>query len=105
MQIKCSMNCLKEIMFLLSWIYTKAQEDLAYKEIPVGVILDMGSSYPYSYSGVGKAVHSCITMAVSEFYMVNPHFQTRIVLHHRDTHCMLSLLLLIFWRSQKWKQS
>ncbi|KAL7582708.1 hypothetical protein Lser_V15G42040 [Lactuca serriola] len=44
----------------------------------------MGSSY--SYSGVGKAVHSCITMAVSEFYMVNPHFQTRIILHHRDTH-------------------
>ncbi|CAI9300895.1 unnamed protein product [Lactuca saligna] len=50
----------------------------------------MGSSYSYSYSysysGVGKAVHSCITMAVSEFYMVNPHFQTRIVIHHRDTH-------------------
>ncbi|XP_052623586.1 LOW QUALITY PROTEIN: glutamate receptor 1.4 [Lactuca sativa] len=74
------------LMLLCLQIYTKAQEDLAYKEIPVGVILDMGSSYSYSYSGVGKAVHSCITMAVSEFYMVNPHFQTRIILHHRDTH-------------------
>ncbi|KAL7582899.1 hypothetical protein Lser_V15G41988 [Lactuca serriola] len=78
------------LMLLCLQMYTKAQEDLAYKEIPVGVILDMGSSYPYSYSysysGIGKAVHSCITMAVSEFYMVNPHFQTRIILHHRDTH-------------------
>ncbi|CAH1421630.1 unnamed protein product [Lactuca virosa] len=58
--------------------------NLAYKETPVGVILYMGSSYPYS--GVGRTIHSCITMAVSEFYMVNPHFQTRIILHHRDTH-------------------
>ncbi|KAA8550528.1 hypothetical protein F0562_002212 [Nyssa sinensis] len=47
-------------------------------EIPVGVILDMGS-------WVGKTVHSCITMAVSEFYALNSHYKTRIVLHTRDS--------------------
>ncbi|CAH1447098.1 unnamed protein product [Lactuca virosa] len=70
------------LMLLCLQINRKAQEDPAYKEIPVGVILDMGSSY--SYSGVGRSVQSCITMAVSEFYMVNPHFQTRIVVHPLD---------------------
>ncbi|GJZ21603.1 extracellular ligand-binding receptor [Tanacetum coccineum] len=60
-------------------ICSKAQEDSSYKEIPVGVILDMGS-------WVGKTVHSCITMALSDFYTVNSHYKTRIVLHSRDTH-------------------
>ncbi|GJX58160.1 hypothetical protein Tco_0289550 [Tanacetum coccineum] len=59
-------------------ICSKAQE-LSYKEIPVGVILDMGS-------WVGKIVHSCMTMALSDFYTVNNHYKTRIVLHTRDTH-------------------
>ncbi|KAI3749688.1 hypothetical protein L2E82_20304 [Cichorium intybus] len=60
-------------------VHTKAQEDPSYKEIPVGVILDMES-------WVGKTVHSCITMAISDFYTGNPHFKTRIVVHNRDTH-------------------
>nr|GEU93743.1 extracellular ligand-binding receptor [Tanacetum cinerariifolium] len=60
-------------------ICSKAQEDSSYKEIPVGVILDMGS-------WVGKTVHSCMTMALSDFYTVNSHYKTRIVLHSRDTH-------------------
>ncbi|KAJ9567206.1 hypothetical protein OSB04_003172 [Centaurea solstitialis] len=59
-------------------IQPEAQEDLAYKEIPVGVILDMGS-------WVGKTVHSCIAITLSEFYKVNSHYQTRIVVHNRDT--------------------
>ncbi|KAK1436980.1 hypothetical protein QVD17_02764 [Tagetes erecta] len=45
----------------------------------VGVILDMGS-------WVGKTVHSCISIAVSEFYALNTNYKTRIVLHNRDTH-------------------
>nr|GEZ74692.1 extracellular ligand-binding receptor [Tanacetum cinerariifolium] len=61
------------------YICSKAQEDSSYKEIPVGVILDMGS-------WVGKIVHSCMNMALSEFYTVNNHYKTRIVLHSRDTH-------------------
>ncbi|KAK2965808.1 hypothetical protein RJ640_025317 [Escallonia rubra] len=47
-------------------------------EIPVGVILDMGSF-------VGKTVHSCITMAISDFYALNSHYKTRIVLHVKDS--------------------
>ncbi|GJT11849.1 hypothetical protein Tco_0858891 [Tanacetum coccineum] len=60
-------------------ICSKAQEDSSYKEIPVGVILDMGS-------WVGKIVHSCMNMALSDFYTVNNHYKTRIVIHSRDTH-------------------
>ncbi|KAL8244965.1 hypothetical protein R6Q59_011223 [Mikania micrantha] len=48
-------------------------------QIPVGVILDMGSR-------VGKTVGRCVSIAVSEFYAVNAHYKTRIVLHSRDTH-------------------
>ncbi|KAJ0795904.1 putative periplasmic binding protein-like I [Helianthus annuus] len=68
------------ILILLCFqIHSKAQEDPPYIEISVGVILDMGS-------WVGKTVHSWITMAVSEFYRVNCHYKTRILLHSRDTH-------------------
>ena len=66
------------VMLVCFQIQSKAQEDLTYKEIPVGVILDMGS-------WVGKTVHSCITITLSEFYKVNSHYQTRIVVHNRDT--------------------
>ncbi|XP_024980757.1 glutamate receptor 1.2-like isoform X1 [Cynara cardunculus var. scolymus] len=65
------------MLYLL--IYSKAQEYPSYKEIPVGVILDMGS-------WVRKTIYGCITMALSDFYTVNSHYQTRIVLHDRDTH-------------------
>ncbi|GJS85141.1 extracellular ligand-binding receptor [Tanacetum coccineum] len=58
---------------------SKAQEVPAYNEIPVGVILDMGS-------WIGKTVNSCISMALSDFYMVNSHYNTRIVVHNKDTH-------------------
>ncbi|KAM0067032.1 putative solute-binding protein family 3/ domain of MltF [Helianthus debilis subsp. tardiflorus] len=68
------------ILILLCFqIHSKAQEDPPCIEISVGVILDMGS-------WVGKTVHSWITMAVSEFYRVNSHYKTRILLHSRDTH-------------------
>ncbi|KAJ9555741.1 hypothetical protein OSB04_010355, partial [Centaurea solstitialis] len=73
MHSKCLMKC------FYGQLHSKAQEDESYKEIPVGVILDMGS-------WVGKTVHSCITMAVSDFYMVNSHYKTRIVLHDGNTH-------------------
>ncbi|XP_059626898.1 glutamate receptor 2.3-like [Cornus florida] len=48
------------------------------KEIQVGVILDMGSL-------VGKVVNSCISMAISDFYALNTHYTTRILLHIRDS--------------------
>ena len=52
----------------------------AVSEIKVGAILDMGS-------WVGKVVHSCIAMAISDFYDVNtPHYETRVVLHIRDSN-------------------
>ncbi|KAK1436981.1 hypothetical protein QVD17_02765 [Tagetes erecta] len=61
-------------------MHSQAQNaDPPYMEIPIGVILDMGS-------WVGKTVHSWISMAVSEFYTINNHYKTRIVLHIRDTH-------------------
>nr|XP_043637608.1 glutamate receptor 1.2-like [Erigeron canadensis] len=34
---------------------------------------------------VGKVVHRCITMAIADFYVANPHYKTRIVLNTRDT--------------------
>ncbi|KAG9154362.1 hypothetical protein Leryth_000803 [Lithospermum erythrorhizon] len=46
--------------------------------INVGVILDMGSV-------VGKMIHTCIITAVSDFYAVNHHYRTRIVLQLRDS--------------------
>ncbi|KAJ9567211.1 hypothetical protein OSB04_003177 [Centaurea solstitialis] len=68
------------LMLLICFqLHSKAQENESYKEIPVGVILDMGSL-------VGKSVHSCITMALSDFYTVNSHYKTRILLHDRNTH-------------------
>ncbi|KAI3678653.1 hypothetical protein L6452_37954 [Arctium lappa] len=74
------LNAKKVFDEMLLWeLRSKAQEDPSYKEIPVGVILDLGS-------WVGRTVHSCITMAVSDFYAVNSHYKTRIVLHDRDAH-------------------
>ena len=65
------------LMLLCFQIYSKTQKDP--KEIPVGVILDIGSY-------VGKAIYDCIRMAVSDFYTVNSRYKTRIVLHDRDAH-------------------
>ncbi|KAL8232960.1 hypothetical protein R6Q57_002738 [Mikania cordata] len=61
------------------YTHPKAQADPPYLEVPVGVILDMGSR-------VGKTIMSCISIAVSEFYADNSHYKTRIVIHSRDTH-------------------
>ncbi|CAI9776569.1 unnamed protein product [Fraxinus pennsylvanica] len=47
-------------------------------EIKVGVIVDKGS-------WVGKTIHGCISMAISDFYELNSHYRTRIVLHARDS--------------------
>ncbi|KAL8253098.1 hypothetical protein R6Q59_036791 [Mikania micrantha] len=65
------------MLYLLT--HPKAQADPPYLEVPVGVILDMGSR-------VGKTIMSCISIAVSEFYADNSHYKTRIVLHGRDAH-------------------
>ncbi|KAL2488330.1 Glutamate receptor 1.3 [Forsythia ovata] len=45
--------------------------------IKIGLILD-------SKSWVGKVVLSCITMAISDFYMLNGQYKTRIALETRD---------------------
>ncbi|CBI17828.3 unnamed protein product, partial [Vitis vinifera] len=44
----------------------------------IGVVLDMGSS-------LGRMANNCISMAVSDFYSINRHYQTRLVLHTRDS--------------------
>ncbi|KAL7583632.1 hypothetical protein Lser_V15G42032 [Lactuca serriola] len=67
------------ILMLLSFqTLLTAHEDPTYKDIQVGVILDMES-------GVGKVIYHCITMAISDFYKANPHYKTRIVFITRDT--------------------
>lgn len=46
--------------------------------IGVGIILNMESP-------MGKAIHSCITMAISDFYALRHSYKTRIVIHTRDS--------------------
>ena len=46
--------------------------------VHVGLILEMTSME-------GKILHSCITMALSDFYDLNIDYRTRIVLHTRDS--------------------
>ncbi|KAL7585133.1 glutamate receptor 1.2-like [Lactuca sativa] len=68
------------ILMLLSFqtLLTTAHEDPSYKEVQVGVLLDMES-------WVGKIVYGCITQAISDFYTENPHYRTRLVFTKRDT--------------------
>lgn len=47
-------------------------------EIPVGVIVDEGS-------WVGKTVEISMSMAISDFYALNSHYKTRVVLHTRNS--------------------
>ncbi|KAM7501653.1 hypothetical protein LguiB_000557 [Lonicera macranthoides] len=47
-------------------------------EIPVGVIVDEGS-------WVGKTVEISISIAISDFYELNSHYKTRVVLHTRNS--------------------
>nr|KJB10832.1 hypothetical protein B456_001G227400 [Gossypium raimondii] len=51
--------------------------DTAIEMIHVGLILD-------AQSWVGKIVDSCISMAISDFYSQNCHYQTKLVVHTRD---------------------
>ncbi|KAK6942400.1 Solute-binding protein family 3/N-terminal domain of MltF [Dillenia turbinata] len=46
--------------------------------IDVGVILDMDSQ-------VGEMAKFCISTALSDFYNVNPNYETRLILHTRDS--------------------
>ncbi|CAH1433106.1 unnamed protein product [Lactuca virosa] len=46
--------------------------------IGMGIILDMES-------WIGKSIHKCITMAISDFYDLNHSYKTRIVVHTRDS--------------------
>ncbi|XVF32039.1 hypothetical protein REPUB_Repub17cG0047300 [Reevesia pubescens] len=48
------------------------------ERIDVGVILDMKS-------WVGKMAGSCISLASSDFYSLNGHYKTKLVLHNRDS--------------------
>ncbi|KAG8489532.1 hypothetical protein CXB51_017536 [Gossypium anomalum] len=52
--------------------------DTAIEMIHVGLILD-------AQSWVGKIVDSCISMAISDFYSRNRHYQTKLVVHTRDS--------------------
>lgn len=46
--------------------------------VAVGVILDMDSKQ-------GKVIHSCISMAISDFYSLHNNYTTKLVLHTRDS--------------------
>ncbi|MBA0576464.1 hypothetical protein Golob_027507, partial [Gossypium lobatum] len=46
--------------------------------IHVGLILD-------AQSWVGKIVDSCISLAISDFYSRNRHYQTKLIVHNRDS--------------------
>ena len=48
------------------------------QNVSVGVVLDMET-------WVGKVGLTCIHMSLSEFYEANPHYNTRIVLHPKDS--------------------
>ncbi|KAL4558497.1 hypothetical protein LXL04_036698 [Taraxacum kok-saghyz] len=76
MHNRCSTKCLKDIM-TPNFLVLNAHKDPSYKEVEVGVILDMES-------GVGKVIYRCIAMAISDFYIANPHYRTRIVFNTRD---------------------
>ena len=54
--------------------YTSLNADAVH----VGVILDMRS-------WSGKISNSCISMAIADFYALNTHYKTRLVLHSRDS--------------------
>ena len=124
--VNCRSSSFLILMFLSFQIFSKAHEDPSYKEVKVGVILDMES-------GVGKVICRCITMALSDFYTTNPHYKTRIVFNTRDTKgeplralssgifffllilgfwytlvlntniLFMDIQLLIFWTTLKWK--
>ncbi|KAK9222840.1 hypothetical protein WN944_011280 [Citrus x changshan-huyou] len=69
--------------------YTSLNAD----EVHVGVILDMRS-------WAGKISNSCISMAISDFYALNTHYKTRLVLHSRDSkgdplHALTTVLNLM----------
>nr|XP_043619838.1 glutamate receptor 1.2-like [Erigeron canadensis] len=46
--------------------------------VGVGVILDLES-------WIGKSIHICISMAISDFYALNHNYRTKIVLHTRNS--------------------
>ncbi|KAF5195604.1 Glutamate receptor 2.2 [Thalictrum thalictroides] len=49
----------------------------------IGVILDLETWN-------GKMSHTCISMAVQDFYTLNDHYKTRLVLHTRDSKDVVS---------------
>ncbi|KAH7533380.1 hypothetical protein FEM48_Zijuj04G0124700 [Ziziphus jujuba var. spinosa] len=55
-------------------------------EVHVGVILDMDSKQ-------GKIIHSCVSMAISNFYSLHNNYATKLVLHTRDSKGQLLQLV------------
>lgn len=51
--------------------------------VSVGVVLDFNSS-------TGFAANSCISTALSDFYSLNKHYTTRLVLHPKNSNGVLS---------------
>ncbi|GMY35456.1 glutamate receptor 2.8-like [Fagus crenata] len=67
------------ILFLLISAILGGKQSMAdVNVIRVGVVLDLNST-------VGEMAESYITMAVSDFYVVNAHYQTRLTLFTRDS--------------------
>lgn len=62
----------------LFFFTTAAAQNESAVPVNVGVVLDMES-------WIGKMGLSCIDMSLSEFYSLNPHYHTRIVLHPKDS--------------------
>ena len=65
-------------LIYLSWIIFSAMAENSTVEVKVGVILDSDT--------VGKVGLSCLKMALSDFYESRSFYNTRLVLHVRDSN-------------------
>lgn len=65
-------------LIYLTWIIFSATAENSTVEVKVGVILDSDT--------VGKVGLSCLKMALSDFYESRSFYNTRLVLHLRDSN-------------------
>ncbi|PIA28586.1 hypothetical protein AQUCO_06800032v1 [Aquilegia coerulea] len=78
--------CLRYLFILscfLLYCCTWTARSTTQTSYPVGVILDLGTA-------TGKICNRCISIAVSDFYAVHGHYNTRLVLHTRNAENVVS---------------
>ncbi|EXC66202.1 hypothetical protein L484_000102 [Morus notabilis] len=72
--------CFTARFMILTWIMFSAMaQNNSTTEVNVGVILNLDT-------GVGKVGLSCLKMALSDFYNSRSFYNTRLVLHVRDSN-------------------